>query len=70
LDVEVQQRVVVGEEGRITVVLPEALPGDVLNLTISYEKPRRIPRRAGSLKGKIHLGPEFDDPIPGLDDYQ
>lgn len=30
---------------------------------------KKLPRKAGWLKGKIWMAPDFDDPIPGMEDY-
>lgn len=31
---------------------------------IKAKKKKRLDRRAGQLKGKIWIGPDFDDPLP------
>ena len=46
-----------GEE----VVIAKA--GKPLARLVPYQ-PGLKPRRLGGLKGKIHLGPEFDEPLP------
>ena len=66
---ELRQRVTVGEGGRVELTLPLAHPGEVIDLTVLFERGRPRLRRAGSLRGKVHVGPEFDEPIPGLEEY-
>ena len=33
------------------------------------KKPRKVVPKAGSLKGKIHMAPDFDDPLPDMKEY-
>jgi antitoxin (DNA-binding transcriptional repressor) of toxin-antitoxin stability system len=32
-------------------------------------EPERRPRKAGSLKGRIHIADDFDDPLPDFEEY-
>ena len=66
---ELRQRVTVGSGGRVELTLPEATAGEPLDLTVLFERSGKSRRRAGSLRGKVHVGPEFDDPIPGMEAY-
>ena len=66
---ELRQRVTVGSGGRVELTLPEATVGETLDLTVLFERSGKARRRSGSLRGKVHVGPEFDDPIPGMEAY-
>jgi prevent-host-death family protein len=33
------------------------------------EREKKMPRKAGWLKGKIWMSPDFDEPIPGMEEY-
>lgn len=66
---ELRQTVTVQEGGKVELILPQAHAGEVIDLTVLFQREEARPRRAGSLRGKVHLGPEFDEPIPGLEDY-
>ncbi len=67
---ELRQRVTVGVGGRVEVTIPEATAGEVIDLTLSFERRDAARRKAGSLRGKVHVGPEFDEPIPGMEAYE
>lgn len=67
---ELRQTVTVQEGGRVELTLPEARPGEVIDLTVFFDRNQPISRRAGSLRGKVHVGPEFDEPIPGMEAYE
>lgn len=67
---ELRQTVTVGEGGRVELTLPQAAPGEVIDLTVFFERGAPRPRRAGSLRRKVHVGPEFDEPIPGMEAYE
>lgn len=67
---ELRQTVTVQEGGRVELTLPQATAGEVIDLTVFFERNGPKPRRAGSLRGKVHVGPEFDDPIPGMEAYE
>lgn len=58
----------VGQEG--TVFVPDVNPGDrveVIVLKLPREKTQR--RKGGWIAGKITIHSDFDDPIPGMEDY-
>ncbi len=59
----------VGHEG--IVHLPEVQEGDRVEVIVLKLKPEvRARRKGGWIKGKITIHPDFDDPIPGMEDYQ
>jgi hypothetical protein len=66
----VHERVKVLEGGRVELVLPNAVAGQEIEITVSYADGTRTNRKAGSLRGKLVVGPEFDDPIPGMEAYE
>ena len=67
---ELRQTVTVQEGGRVVLTLPEAHPGEVIDLTVLFDRHELKARHAGTLRGKIHVGPEFDEPIPGMEAYE
>ena len=59
----------VGREG--VVRLPDVQEGDRVELIVLRLSPKSTPRRTrGWMKGYMTVGPDFDDPIPGLEEYQ
>jgi len=59
----------VGQEG--TIHLPDMKEGDRVEVTfLKLEAPPRPRRKGGWIKGPIILHPDFDDPIPGMEDYE
>jgi hypothetical protein len=62
----------VGDEGVITVRLPELKEGQKVEVTVTTEghEAPHAERRLGWLKGKVNLMPNFDDPIPGIEEYR
>ena len=41
-------------------------PGQEVDVTVRINKPKRLP---GRLKGLLTVSPQFDDPIPGMEEY-
>lgn len=61
---------IVGAGSRVELTLPETTVGEVIDLTVLFERKRVGRRRAGSLRGKVHVGPELGEPIPGMEAYE
>lgn len=66
----VHERVKVQDGGRVELILPDAVAGQEVEITVSYVNGTSAIRRAGSLRGKLVVGPEFDEPIPGMEPYR
>jgi len=67
---ELTKLVEVGTGGHIELTFPELLPGqevEVRVLTVDSGL-RKVPQ-FGRMKGRITIHDNFDDPIPGFEDY-
>lgn len=64
--VEITRKETVGEGGVVHFAIPELEVGQEVDVTVRVNKPKRLP---GRLKGLLTVPPEFDDPIPGMEDY-
>ena len=60
------QKVQVQEGGHIEATLPQVKAGEIVEVTVSLPIPLRP---LGTLKGKIHIHDNFDDPLEELAPY-
>jgi hypothetical protein len=58
----------VGEDGMVHVVVPDAEPGTEVVVIITKTPMRRL-EGFGRLRGKLIIRDDFDDPIPGMEEY-
>lgn len=59
----------VGQEG--IVRLPDVCPGERVEIIVLKLSNETVCRRQGGwIKGKITIHPDFDDPIPGMEEYR
>ncbi len=67
---EVTRSIEVGTGGKIELIFPELAPGQTVQVSVVTEAPQ--PRQKsvfGRLKGKVKICDNFDDPIPGFEDF-
>jgi hypothetical protein len=64
-----KQKTTVKQDGRVEVVVPDLKQGQTVEVLVEFERPDNRPRRPGSAKGKIHIHPDFDQPLPEFEDY-
>jgi hypothetical protein len=65
----IQITTTVGQNGQIFV--PNLIAGELVEVIILRKsKSQAIVRKGGWAKGQIKILPGFDDPIPGMDEYQ
>lgn len=62
----------VGKDGILAI--PELREGERVEVIVLRQKnatktEKTAKRRAGWAKGWVHIGPDFDDPIPGMEEY-
>ena len=67
----IQARVVVGDGGKIELLLPELRPGETVDVSVerSAPRPKGGKRPMGVLKGKVHMADDFDEPLEEFADY-
>lgn len=59
----------VGKNGILAI--PQLIEGESVEVIVLRESPAPKPAREfGWAKGKIHILPGFDDPIPGMEEYR
>lgn len=56
------------EKGVLQIYLPEVETGETFDVTIVSAPKERIVRKAGLYEGMITIAPDFDDPIPDLEE--
>ncbi|HZL34467.1 MAG TPA: hypothetical protein VFC78_04095 [Tepidisphaeraceae bacterium] len=68
---EWKQNSTVREGGRIEVTVPGLHAGDVVEVRVRIEEkmPNMQERPLGLLKGKFHIGADFDAPLDAFDEY-
>lgn len=69
----------VGEDGMVHVAVPDAQPGESIQVTLSkggWHKPGPLVpdehgryRTAGGLEGLVRIAEDFDDPLPEMEPY-
>ena len=55
------------------ILFPGVKAGERVEVIVLHQDETPLkerPSRFGWLKGKVQIGPEFDAPIPGLEEYQ
>ncbi len=58
----------VGKDG--TVVIPDVAPGERVEVIVLKLVSTHFPRRKGGwVSGSVVIHPDFDDPIPGMEEY-
>lgn len=57
----------VGKNG--TFAIPQLVEGEFVEIIVLRQEKPRVEREFGWAKGKIHILPGFDDPIPGMEEY-
>jgi hypothetical protein len=68
---ELSRSVEVGSGGRIELFFPELLPGQKVDVhVIAPENGARMRPEFGRLKGLIKISDDFDEPIPGFEEYR
>ncbi len=55
-----------GDDGVLHVEVVGLPPGQRFEVVVREQAPKRLP---GRLKGLIEVPPDFDDPIPGMEEY-
>ena len=65
---EITRTETVGGDRMVHIAVPELAPGQVVQVIVRDEMPKRY-RTAGGLEGKITIADDFDDPLPEMEPY-
>ena len=62
---------VVGDGGKIELVLPELRAGETVQVSVRRDEPAGRPtsRPMGFLKGKVRMAADFDEPLEDFAEY-
>jgi hypothetical protein len=67
-----QQELVVGDDGKVTIDVPAA-PGAKVHVRVAWAENGAVllksGRILGDLRGKIRMSDDFDDPLPEFEPY-
>ena len=70
IPVELTKCVEVGTGGKIELTFPELQPGQKVDVHVLFESAsEKIRPVFGRLKGLIKIHDDFDDPLPGFEEY-
>ena len=60
---------VVGSDGMLHIAVPELTPGQVVEVVLRDNPPKKKYREAGGMEGRIVIADDFDAPLPEMAPY-